>query len=55
MGIREKLLFNGVVEANRQYKLSIDAGGFATGVHFCIIKVNGKVYSSKLLFTPGRP
>jgi len=55
MGVREKLLFNGVVEANRAYKLSINAGGFATGVHFCIIKVDGKVYSSKLLFTPGQP
>lgn len=55
MGVREKLLFNGTVEANRGYKLSIDAGSFTMGVHFCIIKVDGKVYSSKLLFAPGRP
>jgi hypothetical protein len=49
MGIRERLLFEGQVEAHRPYKLSIDAGSLPTGIHFCIIKTDGKVYSTKLL------
>ena len=55
LGIREKWLFNGQVEANHTYKLTIDASGLSTGIHFCIIKTGGKVYAAKLLFTPGHP
>lgn len=49
MGIREKLLFEGQVEAHRSYKLSIGASSLPSGIHFCIIKTDGKVYSTKLL------
>jgi hypothetical protein len=55
MGVREKMLFNNSVAARQVYKLTLDATHLATGVHFCMIKVDNKVYTGKLLFVPERP
>jgi hypothetical protein len=55
MGVREKLLFSNAVAAGQQYKLSLDASQFAAGVHYCLIRVNNKLYTSKLLFFPQKP
>jgi len=54
-GVREKVLFDGRAEANQAYQLPIDASRMATGIHFCIIRVDDKIYSQKLLMTGGRP
>jgi len=53
-GVREKVLFDGRAAANQDYQFPIDASNMAIGTHFCVIRVNDKVFSSKLLMT-GRP
>ncbi|UPK67184.1 T9SS type A sorting domain-containing protein [Chitinophaga filiformis] len=45
----EKLLFNQQVRSGETYKLTLDAGILPAGVHFCVIKANGRTYTSKLL------
>ena len=55
MGIREKMLFNNSVAARQVYKLTLEATHLAAGIHFCMIKVDNKVYTGKLLFVPERP
>jgi hypothetical protein len=54
-GLREKLVFDGAIEARQSYKLSVDVSRMAAGLHFYLIKVDGKLYSSKLLLSPGHP
>jgi len=54
LGVREAVLFNNTVEANQSYQFTVDAGHFNAGVHYCMIRVNNKVYTTKLLFTSGR-
>jgi hypothetical protein len=53
IGVREKVLFDGRAEANQAYQLPIDVSRMAPGVHFCLIRVDDRVYSSKLLIAPG--
>ena len=48
-GVREKVLFDGRAEANQPYQLPMEASRLAPGVHFCLIRVDDKIYSSKLL------
>ncbi|HWK03630.1 MAG TPA: T9SS type A sorting domain-containing protein, partial [Puia sp.] len=48
-GSREKSLFNSMVTANQPYKLELSAAGLSSGTHFCIIRNNDKVYSTKLI------
>ncbi|MBN9384022.1 MAG: T9SS type A sorting domain-containing protein, partial [Chitinophagaceae bacterium] len=55
VGVREKILFDGTVEAGIPYQWTLDASRFASGVHYCIIRMNNKSYTSKLLITSGRP
>jgi hypothetical protein len=48
-GYKESVLFNGRVNANQNYKLTMGAGGLSSGTHFCVIRTAEKVYSIKLL------
>ena len=48
-GLKEKMLFNSSVLSGRSYKLTWDATGLRAGVYYCMIRVNGKVYSHKLM------
>ena len=48
-GAREKLLFNKTVIAGQVYRLELGAGGLPSGAHFCVIRNNGKTYTSKLI------
>jgi hypothetical protein len=51
-GVREQVLFSNAVEANQSYRVTLNRSGLAAGVHYCMIRVNGKVYTSKILFLP---
>jgi hypothetical protein len=51
-GVREQVLFSNAVEANQSYRLTLNRSGLAEGVHYCLIRVNGKVYTSKILILP---
>ena len=55
LGVREQILFEGIVEAGTPYKWTLDASRLTAGVHYCIIRTNKKVYTSKLLISGGRP
>ncbi|MDO6429445.1 T9SS type A sorting domain-containing protein [Flavitalea sp. BT771] len=55
LGVREQVLFDGVVEAGVNYQWTLDAGRLATGIHYCIIRTHNKVYTSKLLVATGKP
>ncbi|WP_146154490.1 T9SS type A sorting domain-containing protein [Chitinophaga ginsengisoli] len=48
-GHMEKLLFNQQVHSGETYKVTFDGGALPAGVHFCVIKANGRTYTSKLL------
>jgi hypothetical protein len=48
-GYRERLLFSQTVTANQPYTIILGAAGIAPGVHFCIIRYNGTVYTTKLI------
>jgi len=48
-GYVEKLLFNKVAVAGQPYKLELGAAGLSSGTHFCIIRNNGKTYTTKLI------
>jgi len=50
-GVREKILFDGNVEAGTPYRWTLDAGSLSAGVHYCMIRTKNKVYVSKLLTT----
>jgi hypothetical protein len=51
-GVPERVLFSNTVKANQSYRLSLNPGGLGTGIHYCVIRVNGKVYTTKLLVMP---
>lgn len=48
-GVREKVLFEGQVEAHRMYKFGLDASGLTPGVHFCVISQGGKMYTRRIM------
>ena len=50
-GVREKILFDGNVEAGTPYRWTLNAGSISTGIHYCMIRTSNKVYVSKLLIT----
>jgi hypothetical protein len=51
-GVQERVLFGNPVKANQPYRLTLNPGGLGTGIHYCVIRVNGKVYTTKLLVMP---
>ena len=51
-GAPERVLFNNSVEANQSYRLTLNPSGLAAGIHYCLFRVNGKVFTSKLLILP---
>jgi len=55
VGVREQVFFEGVVEAGTPYKWMLAASRLTAGIHYCIIRRDDKVYTSKLLITAGRP
>jgi hypothetical protein len=48
-GVLKRILFNSAVIANQTYKLELNKGSLSPGVYFCMIRSNGKVYSTKLI------
>jgi hypothetical protein len=54
IGIREKVLFDGTVEAGAAYQWTLGASRLTPGIHYCIIRTNNKAYTSRLLITSGR-
>lgn len=48
-GLPVKDLQNGSVEPNRLYQVAIDTHSLAAGIYHCVISVNGKIYTAKLL------
>ena len=51
-GVQERILFSNAVEANQPYRLTLNPGGLGSGIHYCQIRVNDKVYTTKLLVLP---
>jgi hypothetical protein len=51
-GVQERVLFSNAVEANQPYRLTLNPGGLGSGIHYCQIRVNDKVYTTKLLVLP---
>jgi hypothetical protein len=49
LGTCEKVLFNGTVTANRQYRVAVPASQLPAGAYYYIINANGKIYSGKLI------
>jgi hypothetical protein len=48
-GLLEKHLYNDLAKAGEIQKLTLNASGLQAGIHYCLIKVNGKMYTSKLI------
>jgi hypothetical protein len=48
-GTLEKRLYNDLAKAGEIQKLTLNASGLPAGIHYCLIKVNGKVYTSRLI------
>ncbi|WP_143097824.1 T9SS type A sorting domain-containing protein [Chitinophaga sp. CF118] len=48
-GVLEKHLYNDLARAGETQKLTLNATGLPAGMHYCLIKVNGKVYTSRLI------
>ncbi|SEW45740.1 Por secretion system C-terminal sorting domain-containing protein [Chitinophaga sp. YR573] len=48
-GVLEKRLYNDLAKAGEIQKLTLNASGLPAGIHYCLIKVNGKVYTSRLI------
>jgi hypothetical protein len=48
-GLLEKRLYNDLAKAGEIQKLTLNASGLPAGIHYCLIKVNGKVYTSRLI------
>ncbi|WP_217603683.1 hypothetical protein [Chitinophaga sp. GbtcB8] len=49
MGNRETVLFSGQAQGGLTYKLFLDAHSIPPGMHYCVIRANGKIYSAKLI------
>jgi len=49
VGVREKMLFDGNVEAGTPYRWTLDTGSLSVGVYYCMIRTKNKTYVSKLL------
>jgi hypothetical protein len=48
-GYKEKSLFNKMVVSRQTYRLELGAAGLSSGAHFCVIRSNGKIYTTKLV------
>lgn len=48
-GACKKVLFNSPAQPGRLYQIPVDTGTFAEGVYYCVIRVNGRPYSIKML------
>ncbi|WP_089914327.1 beta strand repeat-containing protein [Chitinophaga rupis] len=49
LGDRETVLFSGQAQSGLTYKLFLDAQRIPPGMHYCVIRANGKIYSAKLI------
>jgi hypothetical protein len=45
----EKVLFNNTARSNQVYRYPVNRNGLAAGVYYCMINVDGKIYSQKLV------
>jgi len=48
-GVREKVLFDGRAEAHQAYQFPVGASRMAPGIHFCLIRMDNRIYSNKLI------
>lgn len=48
-GMLKKVLYNNTAQAGQWYKLPMDATAFPAGAYYCIIRINEKVYTIKLI------
>ncbi len=48
-GVREQVLFNQQAQPDHLYQLSVDASKLAKGVYYCVLTVNNKQYSKKIV------
>ncbi|HJT72776.1 MAG TPA: T9SS type A sorting domain-containing protein, partial [Chitinophaga sp.] len=48
-GNMERILFNDNAFAGRQYKVTLNAVDLPAGMHICVIRANGKVYTRKMI------
>ncbi|WPV66119.1 T9SS type A sorting domain-containing protein [Chitinophaga sp. LS1] len=48
-GNRESLLFNEYVKAGEVHKITYRSISLPAGLHYCVIRANGKVYTKKLI------
>jgi hypothetical protein len=48
-GSPEKVLFNDQARAGESYKLVFNPANLPSGIHYCVIRTNGKVYTTRLL------
>jgi hypothetical protein len=49
VGACKKVLFNNSVQAGQLYKLPFDATMLPPGVYYCVIRINGKPYTIKMI------
>lgn len=49
VGACKKVLFNNSVQAGQLYKLPFDATILPPGVYYCVIRINGKPYTIKMI------
>jgi hypothetical protein len=48
-GNPERLLYNDVAKGGQSYKLEFNPANLPSGMHYCVIRSNGKVYTIRLL------
>ncbi|SEW25552.1 hypothetical protein SAMN05428988_3649 [Chitinophaga sp. YR573] len=48
-GAPERVLFNDQARAGESYKLIFNPADLPSGIHYCVIRTNGKVYTTRLL------
>jgi hypothetical protein len=48
-GSPERILFNDLARAGESYKLVFNPADLPSGIHYCVIRTNGKVYTTRLL------
>uniref|UniRef100_UPI0031DE2EF0 T9SS type A sorting domain-containing protein n=1 Tax=Chitinophaga sp. TaxID=1869181 RepID=UPI0031DE2EF0 len=49
LGNRESILFNENAKAGQTYKVVFRSASLPAGLHYCVIRTNGKVYTKKLI------
>ncbi|SFE06872.1 hypothetical protein SAMN05518672_104360 [Chitinophaga sp. CF118] len=48
-GASERILYNDLARGGESYKLVFNPANLPSGMHYCVIRTNGKVYATRLL------